>query len=290
VITRVPEPDLTSLFGSDVPVYFNAHGLPSFQNGSLDVPFRVLVASIPKSGTYLLGKVLAETGLVDTRIHIHGGGESFTDYRFSSLEFGRRNSEALYRKLPLQTVISLVAPGQFVVGHLAARRYDRQWTDIKPIFLYRNLRDSYVSFMRWQARTGRGTSTSDGWGSLPEGPEKLLRWDRLEGGRLFNAAKRMLKWKQVEHALAVSYEELNGDQGHRVQRDAFKRLLNFLGIGDRIGIEGLIAATVNAETMTFNKTPESAMSRETYWSERVEEAFRSRGLHELNSRLGYEDT
>src|SRR5260370_41814167 len=47
------------------------------------LPYRVMIISVPKSGTYMYAKLLETFGLVPTSLHFSDDGTSYTDYRFA---------------------------------------------------------------------------------------------------------------------------------------------------------------------------------------------------------------
>src|SRR4051812_17388971 len=55
--------------GLPLPVYLTAAGVPSAQPTHGTIPHRVMVCSLPKAGTYLVGEVVRRLGAVATGFH-----------------------------------------------------------------------------------------------------------------------------------------------------------------------------------------------------------------------------
>ena len=118
--------------------------------------YKVAIISLPKAGSYLLAELLRSLGLVSTGLHVTADGSGFTDYRFISLEEGRRNYRNYVYKMPFDEVVEGVRPGQFVVGHFHCNGYiKRCLRDFKKIFIVRELRHCLISHMRFLKDAGR---------------------------------------------------------------------------------------------------------------------------------------
>lgn len=267
------------------PVFLDLNLEPCFllERGGIKQP--VLIASIPKAGTYLFGRLLSELGLVDCRIHVNDYG--FTDYRFASLEESQREHRKLRVTYPVNQCLSLVRGGQFVVGHLSHNDQVLQAiSNFRAIFIHRDLRDAMVSQMRFFSDHGRGTALEAGWGKFADGPEKMKQFIRFHGDFfLHERCRKMLGWLREPNVVKIAYEELVGDRGKAIQSEAVRRICAHIGVDEPTLDEEFFSKLFGAKTMTRSG---SRTQRNPFWDQEVEAYFRSNGGIEMNERLGHE--
>ena len=113
--------------------------------------------------------------------------------------------------LHLSKSLTLVRPGQFAVGHLECN--DETITLLHPfkkVFIYRNLRDVVVSFMRFHEIPGRGGGADPSWKELPEGPAKLLRHLDVLAESLLNQCHT--GWIDRPDVFNICFETLYGPE------------------------------------------------------------------------------
>ncbi|MEO7797675.1 MAG: hypothetical protein ABIY47_08125 [Opitutaceae bacterium] len=109
---------------------------------------KVLLNSVPKSGTYLLSKALELAGIIDTGVHLRN--EFIWDFREQSLDGVVRNPNQFRQAAPLSKTLGRISNGQFVVGHLEPTdEAVARAADFAHIFLVRNVLDGLVSHMRF---------------------------------------------------------------------------------------------------------------------------------------------
>ena len=185
---------LAAAAGFPLPVYVLSDLRISAQPRLGSTPNRVFVCSIPKSGTYLVSELLCQLGYQPTRLHLWTDGLS--DYRSATLREAREEYHRFSLSMPLARSASLVLPGQFGVGHLECTEEIRHClSEFKIIFTYRNIKDSFVSHMRFMCDTGRCKLAPDEWNTLPEGPERMLAYMESEPGRSFiRLCRPMIDW------------------------------------------------------------------------------------------------
>lgn len=271
--------------GLPLPVYLTDDLRPAAQPTPGASPHRVVVCSIPKAGTYLVDRLLELLGCVPTRLH-HSSA-ILTDYRFATVREARENYERLLIDIPLDRAVPLMLPGQFGVGHLECSDYVREvLSSVKKIFVFRDLRDGVVSFLRFLAATGRGGDATRTWKDLPAGPEKTLHFLDVAGQDYFNMTLPMIDWLDQPDVFCISFETLYGDAGADEQRALIERLHGFLDLpGDLPDINALCSSLIGAPTMTFSG---GRVSYQSYWNEEVERRFAAFGGAQANLRLGYE--
>jgi len=266
------------------PVYLSRDGRPCFQPRQGRSSSRVVVCSIPKSGTYLTAEILRGLGLVATGVHVDE--QRFTDYRFASPQQARKDDPRLYSEMPLRHSLLFLLPGQFTVGHLPCTPSVIQaLTPFRKLMVYRDLRDAVVSWMRFVTDTGRGGQRAASWRDLPDDPEKLVRMLDVSGPQYFETVRPMLAWRDHSDVFPVAFEVLLGDRGEAARFGCIAELAEFLQIPcseheARQVVERALAA--NTITKSGRRTDWRA-----YWSEPAERRFRALDGEEMNAALGY---
>ncbi len=245
---------------------------------------RVAVIAIPKAGTYMIGYLLRLLGYVDTEIHVWK--EGFSDYRDKTLEQKRRNYLEFTTLIPLRCVVPMVRKGQFIVGHLVCDDEVKACLKgFKNLFVYRDLRDSVVSHMRFFAATDRGGDKTQAWKKLENGPEKLLRYLDHLGPTYFAMCKSMIGCYNTKVVLGVSFEKIYGDYGKSVALEQLSKITDYLEISSGVAAPPETLQTlIGAQTKTWSG---ARTNRSTFWSTEVEQRFAEFGGVEINKQLGY---
>jgi hypothetical protein len=275
---------LEPLAGRAFPIYFTQHGFPTVQPRAGASPHRIVVCSIPKAGTYLVAELLTRLGCVATKLHLSSG--VLSDYRSATIREMREEFARFTVQLDVSDVLPLMLRGQFAVGHLhCTNEIQASLQACKNLFVYRDLRDALVSFVRFIGDTGRGGQPAEAWRHRPDSPEKmLLALDQL-GQTFFDTAVPMLGWLGAKGVLSVKFEALYGDLGPDVQRRLVEKIHDFLDLTTSLGdVEALLRDLIGAPTKTWSG---KRSSKNEFWNDEVEERFRSLGGHDANARLGY---
>lgn len=234
----------------------------------------VVVTSIPKAGTYLLGEVLRNLGCGQTWMHLSGSTRHFTRYAPGLLREGRRDPARFRVDTPLADAITLVGPGEFAVGHLPrTRAIEKLLAPCAAIFLKRDLRDCLVSRLRFDLQTGRRDRFGDAeWTRCPDPRRRLVLFLRDRGPALLDEIRGIARWRDHPEAHTVSYERL-------VARD----LDGLLGAG-RHELDDAVGRALAAETLTRSR---GAGGAPDLWSPPAEAVFEALGGAVLNGQLGY---
>ncbi len=251
---------------------------------------KVLICSIPKSGTHLAGRVLAELGLRDSGLHLKRG--NYTDYnRARDREARRREEGGLEVVMPLEESVALVEEGCFAASHLGPRRADLlKRSGFSILHTRRNLRDVTVSFARWVRETGRwAKSHNEPWREM-EGAEMVTGFLNARGDEVREVLERTVAWTSADADAIVSFEDLSGANGTEKQTAAMRSIASLVDRSDANPQE-LINACLDEETLTFSGR---RTNHEDYWSGEIETWFCKRpalfrrSLQSLNHSLGYE--
>jgi hypothetical protein len=245
---------------------------------------KVIVCSVPKSGTYFLGQILTRLGMRDTKLHIHL--RSFTDYNHVDLETARKKASQLSVPEPIGKSLQRIGPGEFAVGHLPITTA-HLLRDFEIIFIYRNVRDILVSFCRWIAETGRWPDEG-AWRAQPEGPERLLGFLQSHHTKLRKLIDSSANWTAHPSVTRVSFEELMGDYGAAAAAAAIRQVAQASASDGQSDAELLDLLEQAKSTETITRSAGRSV-RAKFWNEAVEREFVRRGFAAVNTRLGFDE-
>ena len=244
---------------------------------------RTMVCSVPKSGTYLVGNLLAQIGLENTHLHLGPMGSS--DYTNATMDEARTNPDVFRIDEPLDSIVQRIKDNQFAVSHLGPGAIPLL-QGFSVIFCYRNLREVVISFARWTHRTGRWQSGDQSWRQLPDGPERVLSFFLKEKRVLRQIIEPTIGWKN-QNVVKVAYEEFVGDLGTDRVLSTLRRVTCAAGFSwTDAELLRMLEQTLIGETLT--KSPGRSRIQE-YWSADLEQLFIEEGFAYLNRCLGYEE-
>jgi hypothetical protein len=277
---------LGNAVGLPVPIYLGADGVPSAAAARGPLPPRVMVCSLPKAGTYLVGEVLRRLGSVATGFHYSDDGQMFTDYRFATREEARNEFGRFCHGVPLERTLPLVRPGQHAVSHLECTPRTRALlAGSKVVFVYRDLRDAVVSWLRFHIDTGREAKWNWIWAEHTDPQRRLVVFLKEAGAVFFDICRVMRPWFADPTAFPVRFETLLGDDGPDAQLRLCHSLAAFLDHPDPAAAP---AAVLPGLTTTPTLTSSGRRTRrDEYWSAEAEEMFLALGGGELDAAFGY---
>lgn len=283
-VSRSPGALVRSAAGLPIPIFLTANGIPSARPDRGPIPHRVMVCSLPKAGTYLVGEVVRRLGAVATSFHVTP--ETVMDTRFATREEARNEYTRLCHPIPLERSLPLVCPGQFAVSHLECSPRTRDClVGFKVVFVYRELRDAFVSWLRFHQDTGREQQWNWIWSAHPDPRERLVVFMREAGHVFFDLCRAMRPWITEPTAFPVRFETLHGDEGAIVQEKLCRELAGFLDHANPVQApSAVLPGLTTTQTLTSSG---SRTKRDEFWSATAEELFQSAGGGELNAAFGY---
>jgi hypothetical protein len=152
---------------------------------------RVLVVSIPKSGTYLMAELLKALGYASTGMHL--AETAYSDYKGVDLEEARTHPGRFARTEPLSQSLSRIKAGEFAVGHLPCKNEIVDATSaFKRFYLTRDLRTALISYMRFMRTTGRMGAKEMRWHSMADPQERLIHFLATSAPQLLRAQYKSL--------------------------------------------------------------------------------------------------
>lgn len=241
----------------------------------------IFIISNIKSGTYFLGKILGNLGISD--VNVHAGYNEFTDHNGRTVEQQLNYDLDYLVGLPFYIQFQLMAPGQFLLGHI-----DFQFAELlrsqRKFCCVRELRHTFVSYLRFSQR--RNFHSGKPWFHMGETEEAL--WAILNDESMVSYfiyyANNIAKWCDAYPESIMKYEYLI-DENSPYHEQALTRIAK---ITDKSVEEVRIARkeAFNKETHSFSGKPSTLNG---IWSQRVEEKFQELGGHFINASLGYPD-
>jgi hypothetical protein len=115
---------------------------------------KIIVISIPKSGTYLMGNILENLGFTNTYKHLSKKGGQ--EYDPNNIQDGIKNPRKYDSKKSLEENLNEIQDGQYALSHL---EYDdctsKLLEEFFTIYLERDEKEVEASFKRWCKISGR---------------------------------------------------------------------------------------------------------------------------------------
>jgi hypothetical protein len=241
---------------------------------------RVIVVSIPKSGTYLVAELLKALGYRWTGMHL--AETAYTDYSGSVLAEARQDPGRFARSEPLSASLGRIHPGEFAVGHLPFKDEVVEATrPFKRLFVTRDLRSALISYMRFMRTTGRLGARHLAWYSIPDPRQRCHVFLQASAPYMLKRFyEGMVGWSKLDGTQHVQFEDLTSDT-QRATR-VIESVAKFLGIPN-CDAESVLRTSLATETITKS---EGVTRLDDYWSDQAEQRFVEIGGLELNARLG----
>ncbi len=235
----------------------------------------IFVITLPKSGTYLVEKILSTLKFQNAGFQADG---DCCDTRLPCLQ-SNTNQRYIYYNIPGEVQISLVQPGQFVVGHIPISWQENLMSHIK-LCCVRDLRYSIVSYMRYfQARS---TFKHEVWSNLGYTEEALYQLMRSKTVQyMFEKCKEVIQWIKLYPDIILRFEDLTSKNFENTS--SMQNICNILKVEPHEVLQA-VQNSRNQNTITFSG---QNASLDDVWSERVQREFAKHGGIKLNQQLGY---
>jgi hypothetical protein len=271
-----------------IPVFLDADMHPRWTLERGAVRHRVFVTTIPKAGTYMMTKILPRLGVADCGVHVLR--HNVVDNRFAPERLQRHHPSALGRAIAVCDAVRLIAPGQFAYGHIGLldEQIRSAFAELKVVLMYRNLRDTYVSLVRFFHEIRHDVARMQRAALLLEDVAALLAWDMdHEGPYRLIGFKEICRWRHEPNVLSLRYEDVVGDHGRERQMEVMRELRSFLGshVPDA-DLADTLDTAIGQPTLT--RTNRRTVASE-HWTEQVERMYRRIGFPDLNRELGYDE-
>jgi hypothetical protein len=240
---------------------------------------KVLINSIPKSGTYLVGKMLENAGFESTGFHLRST-KHWDWNEAKDLDEIIRNPDNFKKESDLYENLKKIQCG-FTYAHLDYSKEAEialaSTKGLHHLFLYRNIRNCLVSSMRFKEtrEAAQGCPHFD----KSSKKERFLNYIGTNGIVFVAAARRQLGWRTSQGVACFRFEDI-------FEVETTQTLLRSVGwIGLAAQSISISQATIGARTRTFSGC---ISDWKDYWSPQTELIFKDCGAFDLNQDLGYE--
>lgn len=161
---------------------------------------KTFIISIPKSGTYLIREIMENAGFGKSHLHVSESG--LFDYSKISFEEGRRNPRKCKTYMPLKVSLKKIPDNSFAVGHLMySKEAINLLKDFNIIFIGRNPKEVYLSFMIYQLETGRALRYKEDlvWANEKTPRDQFIKFIKIRGDKLMTKYfTKILPWMKQE--------------------------------------------------------------------------------------------
>jgi hypothetical protein len=263
------------------PVFLGSDGQPVLVLGGNPRLPKVIIVSIPRSGTHLASRLVAAIGFVSSGLHLSPDGTPATlqDRRFLRPAAEPSGVWKNY-ELSLTDVLLLLRPGQYTQGHIPfPSNVAPLLHGTKVVYASRELRNVAISAMRFiEDLHKHGTKFTEdldvSWCGTADGPEKVLKYLYSFGQGWPTLIEAISPWRNLPETFVLDFDRIGGSRDHFDDSVGhLTELARFLGVElseDRkmnilTGIIGKGSATWSGDLSDY----------ERYWDQRVEETFRA---------------
>lgn len=247
-----------------------------------------IILSIPKSGTFLLCSILDKLGLKWPCYHIEEDG--FFDFNNATVDEAKSAPEKFYKYIPINISNTLIFDGQFVTSHM--RHSDETESALKTfnkIFLYRDIRDTLLSLMRWFLVTGRGGDHTKRLTMISDQIDQFYKFIEIFGYDHIQNAFNMKPWFLNKKNFKICYEELIGDFGYCTQRTKLLELVQFLGLQTtEQKIDDIILSVIGVSNTSLTFSGNRSNSTKLFLNEKIDQVFKTIGGEEVLKIYGYQ--
>ena len=238
---------------------------------------RLVVLSLPKSGTYLVAEVLKDIGFKPTYWHLHE--ESYEDYSHGTKEAMLQCYSRFTIVRPLEATISALPEGTFAVGHLPSnRRCIAAMQSVESCLLVRELRTAIVSRFFFEKGARRGDRSLANPEQVALARDSLEAFLRSQGRRLINQADRIAGWRSKCAIPTIQFEEVRAESDRAI--DLLARIAGH-------DVDSIKLALHNALQRGSLTKSVARLPMEAYWTPKCEHMFLRWGGNLVNVSLGY---
>jgi len=204
-------------------------------------------------------EILEQMGLGKSHLHISESG--LFDYSKVPYEVGRRNPRKCKTPMPLEESLSIIPDNSFAVGHLIyTKETELLLKDFNTIFIGRDIKEVYLSFMIYQLETGRSKRYPEDrpWDTDTNPTKQFLKFLEIRGDKLMTKYfTKILPWTERKIP-CFDYNEMQTNP--LIETKWLAALLDKKFSDDEI--RSIVANSFGKETQTLSKKKD----RSTYWS------------------------
>lgn len=244
-----------------------------------DLP-KLIVNSIPKSGTYFMEAALSSLGLAP--LHIHLANSYFHDNRGIPAEDIHAAPYTRHVEVPSGVIAHVMQPGEMAVGHIDdhAQMDEAIAAGATLLHCVRDLRDVVISYYHFMRKSVRPRCAADEMWRTQHGAAGLAAFLVYTEERDMSFVAQMARSILGRNDPIVRYEDMvRGVLPH----DAIAQLTAAGGMSEA-ALNSAFHGAYGQDTSTWSG---GTNRRAELWSADVEHYFQQTGLAGLNVRLGY---
>lgn len=245
---------------------------------------KVILCSVPKSGTYLMSNFFKELGLESSNFHFNDN--EYSDYSGAAMDKARTNPESFRVEEPFEKGIKRLLEGQFAVGHFSTKQL-MHLDGFEKLFIYRDLTDCIISFAIWTQKTGRWekADANPNWRNTIDQKDFVTQFLKQHGESVKGLFAKTVNWVDAPNVVKVKSETLRGDDGREQQVSEFKKIVEALKLNlEDVQVESKIANALNKRSLTKINNDQDY---DWYKTKEFYRELDKLGILDLNARMGY---
>jgi hypothetical protein len=200
-------------------------------------------------------EILEQAGLGKSQLHVSESGTY--DYSKISYEEGRRRPNRCKTRMPLEESLERIPENSFAVGHLAYTPMTAELLeDFNVLFVGRDIKEIYLSFMIYQIETGRALRDpiDERWART----RNFETFIRTRGDKLMTKyITKILPWMDQPNINLFDFNMLKNNPVEQT-----KRVVHTLGEYSDEDVKRIVEASFNKPTQTLSQETD----RQKYWS------------------------
>ncbi|MDR1243423.1 MAG: hypothetical protein LBM00_11695, partial [Deltaproteobacteria bacterium] len=266
--------------GGDIPFYSTGNGAfcfrPAAPDNLHDRP--VFISSLPKSGTWLVNKILDNLAFEGTYLHA-AWDNVIEDLRtegdlWSEIRQGKNFPVIPF---PYHVLVNFIQNGQYLNGHLSGSLFEAVHKNGAALLSIRDLRTAFVSLARYNPQRFQLRPES----SLT--PADLLNQIQDQAGTsMFTLADQYAALLDKPFIGLVRFEELTTNGGGNVP-PSVEAIARITGC-DIEAVSAALHKSLGVRTPTWSGKMSSLKG---LWTSEIEDAFTAKGGGLINEKLGY---
>lgn len=241
---------------------------------------KILINSIPKSGTHLVDRTLQEIGFISSYIHL-GNGHVDDNRGISDAEIHRGPGNRRILCSP-SALCDLLAPGEIAMGHIDDLRELNKIRNngITIINCVRDLRDALISRYHFsKTRVPSDSSTDKLWRTLPA-PSDFIGFLIARFPDDITVAKEVARSIIHLGGPRIRFEDLIAG----ILQPSVSAMLDEIEPRLSSAFQVALSKSINAHTATLSS---KRADYKEYWDDDIQCYFDEMGLTALNNALGY---
>ena len=232
---------------------------------------KILINSVPKCGTHLMGKLFGLLGFYDLKLHLLD--LSYWDYnqkgnldKWEPLKGKENFLNPKMIRINCRLAMQLIQSSQYSLAHINYKKSTAETIDslkIKHVFMIRDPRDVAISFYKhatYKPEKVAPIGCYNYFNSLDNNNERIQAVIKGVPNVMPNIRERYdnkLKWLEEKNICVVKFEDIIGEKGggtENAQKQTLEKVLDYIEISKTDELYNKIKEQLfGGNTNTFNK-------------------------------------